>query len=211
VPAFLVKTSTVPQKAARLVVKTPDHEFLPVAPSLVAGSHAVGQRNHHQRVQRYRVTDDPRKLFHGGGVLHIPRPRDPAHLAVRIHELDEHLEPLRSELEAARYLLRSHGARFLMMPGVCSLSGVVQQHGEIENGGILEVAEDFCVSLEAGFGGEEQGIDFFSAKQGVLVGGVPVEKLMLDKACQGRELGKVFSKKPQVVHHPEYPADLTFP
>ena len=93
--------------------------------------------------------------------------------------------------------------------GVGGLAGVVQQQREIEDAGVLELLEKFrCSRASFGSVGVDERVEFFDADQGVLVGGVAMEKLVLHEAGELPELRDVAAEKIDLVHRAQDAADL---
>ena len=65
------------------------------------------------------------------------------------------------------------------------------------------------VAVECGIVGLDEGVELIDAAQGVLIGGVAVKELVLDKALQGAELGKITAQYPATVHESEGAPDLS--
>ena len=170
------------QIGAGLVVELPDHLLLPVAPSLVARSHAIGQCDHHEGVEHHGVAHDSREFLDCRWILDVAGAGDAAHLSVSRDQSDEHSLPFRRELQTPRHLLGRKGALLLVTARVGRLACVVQKHGKVEDRRIVEMTEDFPVTLQLRVGGKEQGVDLVGASQCVLVGRVSVEELVLNQA-----------------------------
>ena len=190
------------------MIEPPDHLLLPIAPSLVACAHPVGQRDHHQRVEHVGVPDHFGKFRDGGGILHIPGPRHGAHFAVIGDQGDEHLLTGWRELETSCDSLGRESAGLFVPLCIGGFARVMQEHREIKHPGVPDMAEDLPIARKLRVFREEKFIDLLDTSKRVLVGRVAVKELMLHETGQRLELGEVFSEEAEVVHEPQDPADL---
>ena len=81
-------------------------------------------------------------------VLEVAGLRHLRERVVRIDESDQHAPPLGRELQTASDLVGDQGTSFLVMTRIRGLAGVVEQDGEIEDGGVFELLENRPVALE---------------------------------------------------------------
>ena len=129
---------------------------------------------------------------------------------MRIDERDEHPPALGRELQAAGDLVGEQRAGLLVVAGVRGLADIVQQNRKVENRGVLEFLENGAVAVETPFLGEQNGVEFFDANEGVLVSRVAVVEFVLHEAIERAELGDVAAEHAEVVHEPEDATDLAF-
>lgn len=105
---------------------------------------------------------------------------------MRVDEGDEHSPTFGRELQAAGDLVSKQGASLLVVTCIRGLAGVVEQDGEIEDGGILELLKNRPVALKSALFGEKHRVEFFDAHEGMFVGGVAVVELVLNEAIPAR-------------------------
>ena len=115
--------------------------------------------------------------------------------------------PARAEGGEATFCAKSALAS-AWMPGVGGLAGVVEEQREIEHGRVLELLKELLVFCELRLGRIDQAIEFLDADEGVLVGRVAMEKLVLHEAGQLAELRDVTPEEIDLVHGAQDRADL---
>ena len=91
-------------------------------------------------------------------------------------------------------------ARFRVWPAN-SFTAVVQEQCKIEHKGIRESLKQFAIMNQLRIIGLCQRIKFVDAYQRVLVGGIPMQELVLHKAGELTKFGNVAAKKIDTVHH----------
>ena len=181
-------------------VEFPDQRFLPVAPVFVARPLAVRERQQHQRIEPRPGFHDLRELDHGGRIVDVPSLGRAGKCEVVIDQENQRAAPLRREDHPRGHLLREQRARLRVVPRARGLPGVVQEDGEVQDRGVLELLEQLPVFRHLRVVAREQGVEFLNAHQRVLVGRITVKKLVLDKAEQRAELGEVAAQHAGVVH-----------
>ena len=150
---FITESCVIGDVGPRLPVQLPDHLFLPVAPSLVTCPHSICQRDDHECIKEKWIADNFRKLFHCRGILRVSGSRNATHLPMEIDQRDQQFQALRRELQATCNFLRRKGTGLFVTSGVCGLPRIVQEHRQVQDRRIFNVAEDLCVPGQFGIGG----------------------------------------------------------
>src|SRR6516162_1297441 len=90
------------------------------------------------------------------------------------------------------------------------LAAVVQEKCEIQNQWVGELLKQFAIMNQLRIIGRRQRIKLVDAHQGVLVGSIPVQELVLYKAGELAEFGNVPAKKIHSMHHPQNASHSAF-
>ena len=188
----------------------PDQGFLPVGPRFRARSLAVGQRKQHQCVQVGLILHNVRQLRDRGGIVEISLLSNVRKREVVIDEKDERLALLGRQLQAVRDALGENSARLSVRPGPDGFAGIVQEQGQIKNERILELLEESSIRDQLRILRPGQSIELVDANQRMFVGGVTVEKLVLNQTGQLAEFGNVASEEIDPVHHTKDAAHFAF-
>ena len=128
-----------------------------------------------------------------------------------IHQQDQRTPPLGGELEPRGDLLREQCAGLRVVARARRLAGVVEQQRQVEDERVGEIFEQLPVVGELRVAGFEQRVEFFDADEGVFVGRIPVEKLVLHEAGQFAELRQVGAEQIHLVHRAQDAPDLSAP
>ena len=206
----MATNSLTPLRALRgAVVKLPEQEVLPVgiaAPG--AGAQRVGEGEEHEQVEPLLRLDDAGEFDDGVLVVEVLAPGDLRHGEVVVDEEDERGEIGALQAHAARDAHRVDRAGLGVALGVVRLAGVVEQHGQVEDVGPRRLLQERAVLGEGRFGGVDDLVEHLDADEGVLVGGVTMEKFVLHQAGEGAELGEEAAEKSEFVHGAQGAADL---
>ena len=180
---------TLVEISAGRAVELPDKSLFPVGPVRVARALSVGQRDEHERVEECRFPHDFAEMRDGGGVFDVAGLRGLGEQPVVVDEGDELALLGGGQLQAASDRRRHGRAGVFMVPAVLGLAGVVEQQREIERGRVVVLLEKVAVTAEFRIFRGDEFIEFVDADQGVLVGGVAVEELVLHEAGEASEFG----------------------
>ena len=129
-------------------VEHPHQTLFPVRPVLVAGTHAIRERQKHEGVEVFSVSNDASEFLGGRGIIEVSRLRHFRHQVVRIHKRDQHAAAIGGELEASGDLVRQESAGFFVVAGVGGFSHIVEENGEVEDSGVLEFLENLTIAAE---------------------------------------------------------------
>ena len=125
-----------------------------------------------------------------------------------VHQKHQQCAPSAGDLQAPADFVAKHRRTVDVFAHVLGTTGVVHDHREIERVGIADIQQQTTIKFAARRFINEQCVELVDAAQGVLVGGVAVEKLMLHKAVHGIEFGEEFSEKSHPVHEPQCACDI---
>jgi len=109
---------------------------------------------------------------------------------------------LGGQLQAGRNALGEQRAGFGVW-AAHGLAAVVQEKCEVQNQWVRELFKQFAIMNQLRIASLRQCIKFVDAYQRVLVGGIPVQELVLHKARELAEFGNVPAKKIRSMHHPQ--------
>src|SRR5215467_10452624 len=104
------------------------------------------------------------------------------------------------QLQTGRNALGKQSAGFGVWPAH-GFAAVVQEKCEIQDQWVSELLKQFAIVNELRIISRGQRIKFVDAHQGVLVGGIPVQKLVLHKAGELAKFRDVATKKIHPMHH----------
>ena len=93
--------------------------------------------------------------------------------------------------------------------GILRFAGVVEEHGQVEDVGPRRLLQEGAVFGKGRLGGVDDFVERFDADEGVFVGGVTMEELMLHQAGEGAELGEEAAEEAEFVHGAQGGADLS--
>ena len=115
---------------------------------------------------------------------------------------EEHDEPqsVAPVVESLAHLRGEEGAGVFVMAHIFCPARVVEEKCHIHRDGIFHVLKDPAEKLLFGIFRMDEAIKYFDTAQGMLVGGIAVEELVLDQICQLSELGKIQSQETKLVH-----------
>src|SRR6476660_7857831 len=116
---------------------------------------------------------------------------------------------LGGQLQAGRNALGEQRAGFGVW-AAHGLAAVVEEKCEIQNQWVRELFKQFAIMNQLRIIGLRQCIKFVDAHQRVLVGSIPVQKLVLHKAGELAEFGNVPAKKVHPMHHPQDASNSAF-
>ena len=130
-----------------------------------------------------------------------------------IDQEHQHGPPSAADLEAAADFVGQDGGAVDVLADVFCTSGIVEDEGQVERVGILDVVQQLAVELTAGVLLVEligQAVEHIDTAQGVFVSGVAVEELVLHKAVHRAKLGQVVVEHLGAVHETKDASDFSF-
>ena len=201
----------MPLRALRgAMVELPEQEVLPVgitAPG--TGAQRVGEGQEHEQVEPFLGLHDAGEFDDGFLVVEVLAPRDLGHGEVVVDEEDQRGKIGALEAHPPRDAHRVDRAGLRMALGVLRFAGVVEEHGQVEDVGPRRLLQEGAVLGKGRLGGVDDFVEHFDADEGVFVGGVTMEELVLHQAGQGAELGEEAAEEAEFVHGAQGAADLS--
>ena len=114
------------------------------------------------------------------------------------------------DLQAVAESRCEHGRAVDVFADVLGAAGVVKDDGEVERVGIGDFVEESAIDSAAWVVLGDEMVELFDAAQRVFVGGVAVEKFVLDKAVERAEFRQVAAEKSDAVHEAQDACDIAF-
>src|SRR5438270_4119775 len=145
---LLEKIALVAEVARSGVIKLPDERLFPVGPGFGACALSVSQRQQHQRIECWLISDNGREFNCRLGVVDVSLLSECRHGHVVVDQADERAALSRLELETNRGPLRKNRACFRVRPGANRTAGIVQEQSQVENERVWQVLEHLAIATE---------------------------------------------------------------
>src|SRR5437879_4633618 len=97
-----------------------------------------------------------------------------------------------------------------METGADRAAGIVKQQSEVKNERLFQFLEKLPIGDQLWIIRAHECVELVDAKQGVLVRGVTVKKLVLHQTSELTKLWNIAAKKIDAMHQPKRPADFAF-
>ena len=114
------------------------------------------------------------------------------------------------DLQAVAESRCEHGRAVDVFADVFGAAGIVKNDGEVERVGIGDFVKEAAIDSAARIVLGDELVELFDAAQRVFVGGVAVEKFVLDEAVERAEFRQVTAEKSDAVHEAQHARDITF-
>ena len=192
-------------------VELADEGLLPSGPRFRAGAIGVGEAHHQQVVELLLVADDLGKLLDGLRVVDVAAGGGAVELQVVVDQEEDELAAFPFNYEPVAHFHREHGAGLVVMVGIGSAAGIMQDQREVEQEGIFEFEEQLLVELVVRLFRDGEFVEPVDGAQRVFVGRVAVVELVLDEVGESPELGDVAAEEADAVHLAEGVGDAADP
>ena len=190
------------------MIKLPDEKLAPFVPCGTSYGLAVYESEEVEHIQSIACGCETFEFLDGGWIFDVATLDEAGHGHVMIYKPEERAAVFVAEAEVSSDAAGTFGAGVGMVAGVDGIARIVHEDGEIEEMGILQLLKNTTIGCGDALLGVKDFVEFFHGKEGMLIGGVAMVKLVLDKAVETAKFRDVLPEEAALVHHAENTADF---
>ena len=185
------------------------HEaFLPAGPRVGRGAVRVGEGEEEKRVEVGGIFDDGGELRDDLRVVEIAGGGKAPEGQVVVDQKHDERAARALNLQAVAESRSEHGRAVDVFADVFGAAGVVKNDGEVERVGVGDFVEEAAIDSAARVVLGDELVELFDAAQRVFVGGVAVEKFVLNEAIECAEFRQIASEESDAVHESQDASDI---